>query len=132
MKAMKAYFQINSSIYVNNDEKIMAMLNKMSKGRGVPFSEMWYNKMVNPAIQMSNKSFDKFTTNFNSTFFPFDIKATAHLKLTKLVQKSFRCPDRASGDGFQKYITNFQNLSARAGITDDITLINQFSLRLNQ
>ena len=35
-------------------------------------------------------------------------------------------------DGFQKYITDFQNLTSKAGITDDVTLIDQFSLRLDQ
>ena len=35
-------------------------------------------------------------------------------------------------DGFQKYITDFQNLASKAGISDDVTLIDQFSLGLDQ
>ena len=35
-------------------------------------------------------------------------------------------------DGFQKYITNFQNLASKAGISNNVTLINQFSLGLDQ
>ena len=104
----------------------------MSKEQGVPFSEMWYDKLANTTIPATKKTFDKFVENFNSTFFPFDTKATAHFELTKLSQKSFRCPHGLSDDGFQKYITDFQNLAAKAGITDEVTLIDQFSLGLDQ
>ena len=65
-------------------------------------------------------------------FFPFDTKATACFELTKLAQKSFKRPDGITDNGFQKYITDFQNLSARAGITDEVTLIDRFSLGLDQ
>ncbi|KAF8556155.1 hypothetical protein OG21DRAFT_1483235 [Imleria badia] len=37
-----------------------------------------------------------------------------------------------SSAGIQSYITNFQNLIARAGTKDSITLIDQFSLGLDQ
>ena len=40
--------------------------------------------------------------------------------------------DGITDDGFQKYITDFQNLSARAGITNEVTLIDQFLLGLDQ
>ena len=93
---------------------------------------MWYNKLANTTIAATKKTFEKFAENFNSTFFPFDTKATACFKLTKLAQKSFKHPDGITDDGFQKYITDFQNLSARAGITDEVTLIDQFSLGLDQ
>ena len=108
------------------------MFNKMSKGRGIPFSEMWYDKMANTAVAATKKTFNKFVENFNSTFFPFNTKATARFNLTKLSQKSFKSPDGIMDDGFQKYITDFQNLSARVGITDKVTLIDQFSLGLDQ
>ena len=132
MQAMNTYFLINASLYSTDERKIMTTLNKMSKGRGIPFSEMWYNKMANTAIAGTEKTFDKFVENFNSTFFPFDIKATACFELTKLTQKSFKLFDGITNDGLQKYITDFQNLSARAGITDEVTLIDQFSLGLDQ
>ena len=35
-------------------------------------------------------------------------------------------------NGFQKYITDFQNLTSKAGIPDNVTLIDQFSLGLDQ
>ena len=100
IKAMKAYFSINSFIYTSNVDKVMTTLNKMSKGHGVSFSEMWYDKMVDTSIANSKKTFDKFASNFKSIFFPYDTKATARFKLTKLTQKSFKCPDSILDNGF--------------------------------
>ena len=132
MKAISAYFLINASIYNTDEQKITLTLNKMSKGREVPFSKMWYDKLANTTVAATEKTFEKFVENFNTTFFPFDTKATARFELTKLAQKAFKRSDGITDDGFQKYITDFQNLSARAGITDEVTLIDQFSLGLDQ
>ena len=78
------------------------------------------------------KTFDKFAKNFKTTFYPFDIKATARSNLTKLAQKTFQEEDGTFNDGFQKFITDFQNLAAEAGISDETTLIDYFSLRIDQ
>ena len=110
----------------------MTTLNKMSKGRGIDFSEMWYNRMSNATIDAKEKTFDKFTENFETTFYPFDIKATAHSNLAKLTQKTFQEEDGTFNDGFQKFITDFQNLAAKAGISDEATLIDHFSLGIDQ
>ena len=104
---MKAYFSINSSIYTSDTDKVMTTLNKMSKGRGVSFSEMWYDRMADTSLANTEKTFDKFASNFKSTFFPYDTKATARFELTKLAQKSFKRLDGIMDDGFQKYITDF-------------------------
>ena len=66
------------------------------------------------------------------SFYPFDIKATTCTNLTKLIQKSFWEEDDAFNDGFQKFITNFQNLTAKAGILNKTTLIDHFSLGIDQ
>ena len=121
---MKVYFFINSSIYTSDTDKVMTTLNKMSKGHGVSFSEMWHDRMADTSVANTEKTFDKFALNFESTFFPYNTKATARFELTKLAQKSFKRPDGIVDDGFQKYITNFQNLASKAGISDDITLID--------
>ena len=39
MKAMKAYFAINPSIYSDDDAKMITMLNKISKGWKGHFAE---------------------------------------------------------------------------------------------
>ena len=131
IKAMRAYFTINSKLYSTNEIKVMTTLNKMSKDRGIDFSEMWYDRMSNATIDAKEKTFDKFAKNFEITY-PFDIKATAHSNLAKLAQKTFWEEDGTFNDGFQKFITNFQNLAAKAGISDETTLIDHFSLGINQ
>ena len=76
IKAMIVYFAINSKLSSTNEIKIMTTLNKMSKGRGINFSEMWYDWMSNATIDTKEKIFNKFAENFETTFYPFDIKAT--------------------------------------------------------
>ena len=88
--------------------------------------------MADISIPNNQKTFKKFAENFKTTFYPFNTKATAHLDLSKLIQKTIRCPDGTTDDGFQQYITDFQNLASKAGITDDINLINQFFLEVDQ
>ena len=51
---------------------------------------MWYDKMANTSIKALEKTLDKFVKNLESIFFPLDIKATAHCKLT--AQKSSKWP----------------------------------------
>ena len=109
----------------------------MSKGQGIDFSKMWYDKMSDATIDAKEKTFDKFAKNFETTFYettfyPFDIQATTHTNLAKLIQKSFREEDGTFNNRFQKFITNFQNLAAKAGISDKTTLIDHFSLRIDQ
>jgi hypothetical protein len=131
IKAMKAYFVLNPTIYTTDNDQVMTTLNKMSKGRGVSFSEMWYDRMANTNIASSEKTFAKFQENFESTFFPFDTQATSRYELSKLVQQSFKCPDGIHDDGFQKYITDFQHLASKAQISNERTLCDQFSVRLD-
>jgi hypothetical protein len=109
----------------------MTALNKMSKGRGVSYSEMWYDRMANPNIAASEKTFAKFQENFESMFFPFDTQATSRYELSKLAQYSFKRPNGIYDDGFQKYITDFQNLASKAQISDERTLCDQFSVGLD-
>ena len=132
IKAMRAYFTINSKLYSTDKIKVMTTLNKLSKGRGINFSEMWYDMMSNATIDAKEKTFDKFAENFKTTFYPFNIKATAHSNLAKLTQKTFREEDGTFNDGFQKSITNFQNLATKAGTSDKTILIDHFSLGINQ
>ena len=86
----------------------------------------------NSTIPNSEKTFNKFTTDFESTFYPFDTKITAHNQLCALRQWSFKEKDGSTNNGFQQYITDFQNLSMKAGTKDKFNLISQFSLRLDQ
>ena len=129
---MKAYFTLNANLYSSDAAKIMTTLNKMSRGRGAPYAETWYDKMANNTVPNAEKTFNKFIEDFESTFYPFDTKITAHNQLHTLRQRSFKEKEGSTNDGFQQYITNFQNLSMKAGTKDEFNLISQFSLRLDQ
>ena len=129
---MKAYFTLNSTLYSSNAAKIMTTLNKMSSGRGAPYAETWYDKMADTTIANSEKTFNKFTQDFESTFYPFDTQVTAHNKLLTLRQTSFKEKDRSTNDRFQQYITDFQNLSMKSGMKEELSLISQFLLRRDQ
>ena len=129
---MKAYFTLNSTIYSSNAAKIMTTLNKMSSGRGAPYAETWYDRMADTSIANSEKTFNKFTLDFESTFYPFNTQVTAHNKLLTLRQTSFKEKTGETNNGFQQYITDFQNLSMKSGIKEELSLISQFSLRLDQ
>lgn len=100
IQAMHAYFAINKDLYTLDSQRIMTILNNMSQGQGVSFSEMWYNKMSDTAADLTDLTFDKFIENFESTFFPFNTKATIYHKFSKLTQKSFHRPDGVTKDGF--------------------------------
>ena len=132
IKAMKVYFTLNATLYSSNAAKIMTTLNKMSSGRGAPDAETWYDKMADTSIANSEKTFDKFTLDFESTFYPFNTQVTAHNKLLALRQTSFKEKNGETNDGFQQYITDFQNLSMKSGMKEELSLISQFSLRLDQ
>ena len=132
IKAMKAYFILNSTLYSSDAAKIMTTLNNMSSGRGAPYAETWYDKMAGTSIANSEKTFDKFTLDFESMFYPFDTQVTAHNKLLTLRQMSFKEKNGETNDGFQQYITNFQNLSMKSRMKEELSLISQFSLRLDQ
>ena len=132
IKAMKAYFTLNSTLYSSNAAKIMTTLNKMSSGRRAPYTETWYDKMADVSIANSEKTFDKFTLDFESMFYPFDTQVTTHNKLLTLRQTSFKEKNGETNDGFQQYITNFQNLSMKSRMKEKLSLISQFSLRLDQ
>ena len=40
----------NPGIYTSNKLKIALILSKMGTGKGVAFSEKWYNKMANSSV----------------------------------------------------------------------------------
>ena len=88
--------------------------------------------MADTSITISEKTFKKFIQDFESTFYPFDSKVTAHTKLLSLRQTPFKEKNGSTNDGFQQYITNFQNLSQKSGIKEEFSLISQFSLGLDQ
>ena len=98
---MKAYFTLNATLYSSDAAKIMTTLNKMSGGRGAPYAETWYDRMTDTNVPNSKKTFDKFVNDFETTFYPFDTKITAHNQLHALRQRSFKEKDGSTNDRFQ-------------------------------
>ena len=125
MLSLQAYFEMNSSIY-NDKAKLLTALNKMSKGRGKPFSEGWFYKLNDTTIPDSEKTWDKIVASFKMTFYPFDIQNKARRTMNCLVQNL-----RDHKEGFQKYIADFQLAAAQTGIKDEETLIEAFTTRLD-
>ena len=75
---MKAY-SINPGIYSSDEIKIALILSKMGTGKGISFSEKWYDKMANTGIKAEEKTFEKFMADYvtiillsqiTSTLFP--------------------------------------------------------------
>ena len=128
---MNAYFSINPSIYKNNELQIALILSKMDMGKGVTFSETWYDKMVNPSIKIEEKTLVKFLDDHDKNFCPFDIKEKAHRDISKLYQKPGKDKDGTPTNSFQDYINNFQNLANRAKFKDKLTACTLFSAGLD-
>ena len=84
-----------------------------------------------PPSPTLKKTFEKFTQDFESTFYPFNTKVTANTKLLSLRQTPFKEKNGTTNDRFQRYITNFQNLPQKSGIKEEFSLISQFSLELD-
>ncbi|KAF8547101.1 hypothetical protein OG21DRAFT_1398778, partial [Imleria badia] len=57
IKAMRVYFNINKTLYTDEDTKVTTTLNKMSKGREVAFSEKWYDKLADTTMLPTMKTF---------------------------------------------------------------------------
>ena len=105
IKAMKAYFLVNPSIYTTDNAKSVTLLNTMSKGWGCNFSETWLDILANANMKTADKTFEKVTEAFSSMFYLYHQAETARDKLNNLRQVAIR-----KDNGFQTYLSAFQNL----------------------
>ena len=103
----------------------------MDVGKGVAFSEKWYNKMANTSVKPEEKTLEEFTKDYDQNFNPFNTKLKARQDLSKLVQRPGKDEDRTPNDGFQEYINKFENLATKAQFLDKLTAITQFSAGLD-
>ena len=113
---MKAYFTINREIYQDDRVKILVLLNKMSKGRGVTFIEGWYNKLANTLIPESQKMY-KFCDSFEETFILKDLKDMTCQTVYSLSMDQF------NGD-FDKYATAFRLVQGWCRVDNDSILVD--------
>ena len=131
LKAMDAYFLINPSIYSSDELKLALILSKMGTGKGIAFSEKWYDKLKNTMLKPEDKTLAKFVEDYNENFNPLDAKVRARQDLAKLIQKPGKDEDGTPNDRFQEFINEFENLATKAQIEDKLTAITQFSIGLD-
>ena len=129
---MDAYFLINPSIYSSDELKLALILSKMDTGKGIAFSEKWYDKLQNSTLKPKDKTLAKFVEDYNENFNPLDAKVRARRDLSKLVQKTRKDEDRTPNNGFQDFVNEFENLATKAQFEDKLTAITQFSTGLDQ
>ena len=129
---MDAYFLINPTTYSSDELKLALILSKMDVGKGIAFSEKWYDKLQNSTIKPEDKTLAKFVEDYNENFNPLDAKVRARRDLSKLVQKPGKDEDGTPNDGFQEFINEFENLSTKAQFEDKLTAVTQFSTGLDR
>ena len=132
LKAMDTYFLINPGIYSSDELKLALILSKMGTGKGIAFSEKWYDKLQNTALKPEDKTLAKFVEDYNENFNPLDAKVRARRDLSKLIQKPGKDEDGTPNDGFQEFINEFENLSTKAQFEDKLTAVTQFSTGLDR
>ena len=71
---MDAYFLINPTTYSSDELKLALILSKMDVGKGIAFSEKWYDKLQNSSIKAEDKTLAKFVDDYNENFNPLDAK----------------------------------------------------------
>ena len=132
LKAMDTYFLINPTIYSSDELKLTLILSKMDTGKGIAFSEKWYDKLKNTSLKPEDKTLTKFVEDYNENFNPLDAKVRARRDLSKLVQKPGKDEDRTLNDGFQDFVNEFENLATKAQFEDKLTAVTQFSTGLDR
>ena len=132
LKAMDAYFLINPGVYSSDELKLALILSKMGTGKGIAFSEKWYDKLKNTTLKPEDKTLAKFVEDYNENFNPLDAKVWVRRDLAKLIQKPGKDKDRTPNNGFQEYINDFENLATKAHYEDKLTAVTQFSMGLDR
>ena len=132
LKAMDAYFLIDPSVYHSDELKLALILSKMGTGKGIAFSEKWYDKLQNSKLRPEDKTLAGFMADYNKNFNPLDAKVRARRDLSKLVQKAGKDEDGTPNDGFQDFINDFKNLATKAQFEDKLTAVTQFSTGLDR
>ena len=129
---MDAYFLINPGIYTSDELKLALILSKMGTGKGIAFSEKWYDKLKSTTLKPEDKILAKFVEDYNENFNPLDAKVRARQDLANLVQKPGKDEDGTPNNGFQEYINNFENLATKAQFEDKLMAVTQFSMGLDR
>ena len=111
---MEAYFRVNPSTYTTDDAKSVTILNKKE---GHHFADTWLDILANSSVKVANKDFNKVKKAFAAMFYPYHQAETARDELNNLRQIVTE-----KDDGFQIYLSKFQNLvvQSQAGDTPEV------------
>ena len=104
----------------------------MGTGKGVSFSEKWYDKMANTTVKPKEKMFEKIVTDHDQNFNPFNTKVKACHDISRLFQRLGKDEDGTPNDGFQEYINEFENLATKAQFEDKLMAVTHFSTGLDK
>ena len=80
---MDAYFLINPGIYTSDELKLALILSKMGTGKGIAFSEKWYDKLKSTTLKPEDKTLEKFVEDYNGNFNPLDAKVALKTSLQR-------------------------------------------------
>ena len=104
----------------------------MGTGKGIAFSEKWYDKLKSTTLKPEDKTLTKFIEDYNENFNPLDAKVRVRRDLAKLIQRPGKDEDGTPNDGFQEYVNDFENLATKAQFEDKLTAVTQFSMGLDR
>ena len=113
VKAMEAYFQVNPSTYTTDDAKLVTMLNKMSQGAECHSVDNWLDILADLNVKSVDKDFDHIKQAFADMFYPYHQTETTRDELNHLKQVATQ-----KDDGFQTYLSKFQNLVVQSQVGD--------------
>ena len=83
---MEVYFQINPSTYTTDDTKLVTLLNRMDKGQGRYFADIWLHILADSNVNVADKDFDHVKQAFTDMFYPYHADETARDELEALKQ----------------------------------------------
>ena len=109
VNAMEVYFRVNPSTFTTDNIKLVTLLNRMGKGWGKYFADIWLRILADANVKASDKDFDHIKKAFADMFYPYHADETARDELEDLKQIS-----TWKDDGFQTYLSKFQYLVAQS------------------
>jgi len=109
---MGTYFNMCGAKYSNKQKKLI-LLNKMSKGHGIDFSEGWLHKMADEGVQKDKKTKKLVILDFKKVFLPMDKTSRAQAALADLWMES----SPFKGD-FHRFHSAFELKAGKSKVVD--------------
>ena len=114
---MKAYFTMNLALYDDEKNRVLVILNKMSKGWGATFAEWWYLKLIADNVPKDQKNFKKLCDDFEEALIMKHLQDWACQIIYSLSMDQF-------WGNFDQYTTAFRLAQAHSSIKADNILVD--------